>query len=278
VSHQGLSPELHERFRQEMRLRNYSPRTIQTYGSCLRQYVRWLAPVVPRDAGDEAPRSFLVQLVEGGCSRTLVDQHVSALKLLYVELYGWEEGRLAVPRPRRERALPEVPTREEVLALAAATGNAKHRFAVLLCYGSGLRLSEVVGLDVGDVDVGALTVRVRGGKGRKDRLTVLSESLVGAARDQAGGRGPREALFLGAGGRRWSKRSLQAAVERARRVAGLQRRVTVHSLRHAFATHMLEGGTDLRAIQVLLGHADVRTTTRYTHLVDPRQMRLVSPL
>lgn len=273
-----LSTELFTRYGQELRLRNYAPRTIQTYTSCLRQYAAWLAPTAPRDAAVAAPRSFLVHVVEAGASRSLVDQHVSALKFLYVELYGWDEARLDVPRPRRERSLPVVPTRDEVLALAGVLENRKHRLAVLLCYGSGLRVSELVGLNVGDVDLETLTVRVRQGKGRKDRLTVLSESLAEAVREQGGGRPATQPLFLGAGGRRWSTRSVQAVVARARQRAGLQRRVTVHSLRHAFATHLLERGTDLRAIQVLLGHADVRTTTRYTHLVDPRQMQLVSPL
>ncbi len=273
-----LATTLFARVEQELRLRNYAPRTIQTYLSCLRKYVRWLGAVPPREAQREQPRAFLVHMVEAGASRTLVDQQVSALKFLYVELYGWDREELAIPRPRRGRSLPAVPTREEVLRLAEALDNRKHRAAVLLLYGSGLRVSELVALDVGDVDVEALVVKVRAAKGMKDRLTILSERMVDEVVWLARGRGPDRPLFTGRGEGRWSVRSVQHVIARARVEAGLAKRVTPHGLRHAFATHLLEGGTDLRAIQVMLGHRRIETTTRYTHVVNPSRMRVRSPL
>ncbi len=273
-----LSPFFLARVRQELRLHDYAPRTIEAYLSCLRAYLQWLGPTAPREAPDEAPRSYLVALLELGASRPVIDQNVSALKFVYIELYGWPEERLRVVRPRRSRRLPQVPTREQILAMASTTTNVKHRLAILFLYATGLRVSELVALDIGDVDTERLLVRVREGKGRKDRLTVLSARLVPAIRMLAGERSHLAPLFLGHGGARWSVRTVQHVVQTARVRAGLHFSVTPHSLRHAFATHLLEGGTSLRAIQGLLGHARVQTTVRYTRMTDPNRLRLASPL
>lgn len=273
-----LAGTLLDRVEQELKLRNYAARTIQTYLSCLRRYAAWLAPVAPRDAGPDDPRSWLMELVESGTSRTLIDQHVSVLKFLYLELYGWAPERLSVPRPRRGRRLPFVPSRDEVLRLADALENPKHRVAVLLLYGSGLRVSELVALNVEDVDTEALLVRVRGAKGGKDRVTILSERVVDEVQRMQGVRRGGEPLFESALGGRWSIRSVQHVLSRARLAAGVRDQVTPHSLRHAFATHLLESGTDLRVIQVMLGHGRIETTTRYTHVVSPAKVRVRSPL
>jgi len=271
------SKMLVERFQQEMRLRNYAPRTIATYTSCIGQYARWLAPTWPRDAARDAPRSFLMELVETGAGRALVDQHISALRFLYVELYGWSAEELRVRRPKRRKTLPVVPTRDEVLQLAEAIDNRKHRAAVLLAYGSGLRVSELVELRVADVDVDALAVRVRG-KGGKDRVTILSEGLVEEVAWLQQGKSPWAPLLPSRQGGHLTVRTIQAVVARARRRAGFAKAITPHSLRHAFATHLLEAGTDLRVIQVLLGHQRIETTTRYTRTVSPARMRVRSPL
>ena len=273
-----LSPRLLDRTQQELRLRNYSFRTIKTYRNCLRSWLEWLLPVGPRDATAEQMRVFLLELIEAGRSRSLVDQYISALRFLYCELYGWDLDRFDLVRPRRGRYLPRVPTRGEILQLADALENRRHRVAVLLLYAAGLRVSELVALDVGDLDLPRLLLHIRRAKGRKDRISVLSEQIVGDLSWLAGGREPDEPLFFGRTQGRWSTRSVQHVVARGARLAGVPGRVTPHSLRHAFATHLLEGGTELRHIQHLLGHASVQTTARYTHLRDPRSSRLRSPL
>jgi integrase/recombinase XerD len=273
-----LSPKLLERVQQEMRLRNYSFRTIKTYRNCLRVWLTWLSPQAPRDVSSEEMRGFLLQMIEAGKSRSLVDQHISALRFLYCELYGWELERFDLVRPRRERSLPRVPTRDEVLRIADAIENRRHRLAILLLYAAGLRVSELVALDVGDVDLERLLLHIRGAKGRKDRISVLSERIVEELVWLRAEREPDAPLFVGRTRGRWSTRSVQHVVARAARLAGVGGRITPHSLRHAFATHLLEGGTDLRHIQHLLGHASVQTTTRYTHMRDPRSSKLRSPL
>ena len=274
----GLSPHLFERYGQELALRNYSPRTVASYLSCLRRFTRWLAPRHPRAADSETVRGYLLGLADVGASRSLVSQSVSALKFLYVRLYLWEPDAFDVPRPRGESRLPFVPSRNQVVLMAERTLYRPHATAILLLYGSGLRLSELLALCVGDVDCDRLLLRVVQGKGRKDRLTLLSArlrvDLEPLLRDRSGS----APLFLARSGSPWSPRSVQKFVRRAAERADIPQRVTPHSLRHAFATHLLETGTDLRVIQGLLGHCDIRTTTRYTRMRDPNRFAVASPL
>jgi site-specific recombinase XerD len=272
-----LSNKLIERYKQEMRLRNYAKRTIATYVSCLQKYVRWLQPVAPRAAADEEVRAYLLEILERGLSRSYVDQNISALKLLYVELYGRSRDNFKFKRPKREQALPYAPTRAEVLKLAEQIANRKHRLAVLLLYASGLRVAELVALNVGDVFLESATLRIRQAKGRKDRRSVFSDSLRDDLKWISGERPPDSPLILSRGGGRWTTRSLQKVVQKAARAANLPT-VSCHGLRHAFATHLLERGTDLRIIQELLGHSRMRTTERYTHMRDPNSVGVVSPL
>ena len=259
-------------------MRGFSPRTISTYLSCLRRYVGWLSPVYPRDADAETVRRYLLDLTDAGVSRSLVSQTVSALKFLYVHLYEWPRQVFKVPRPRKEHRLPYVPTRDEILAMATVTANRRHQAAILMLYGSGLRISELIGLRVSDLDLDRLLLRVVQGKGRKDRLTLVSSRMRADLLDLTSGRAGDQPLFPSRDGGSWAARSVQKFVSQAAARARIAGRVTPHSLRHAFATHLLEGGTDLRVIQGLLGHVDIRTTTRYAHMRDPNRVHVQSPL
>ena len=272
-----LSTELFERFKQEMRLRRYSRASIKAYTSALRQYTRWLDGVHPREATDELVRAFLLHEVERGRSAAWLSQAVSALKFLYLEMYEWPKANFRVPRPKRPRSLPRVPTRAQVLRMAERVANRKHRLAILLLYASGVRVSELCALRVGDVDLDRNVLHVRGGKGEKDRITLLSERLHPELLWLMDDRDAKEPLFPSQQGGRWSTRTVQRVVGRAAEAAGVPA-VTPHTLRHAFATHLLEGGTDLRVIQQLLGHTSVKTTVRYTHVADPGRFRVASPL
>ncbi len=274
----SLSPHLFTRYRQELALRAFSPRTISAYSSCLKRYVDWLAPLHPRDAQADRVRRYLLELTEVGASRSTVSQSVSALKFLYVRLYHWQPDAFEVPRPRKETRLPYVPTRDEILAMADVTTNHRHRTAILMLYGSGIRLSELLAARVRDLDLDRLLLRVVQGKGRKDRLTLVSARLRPALSELVRDKPADAPLFPSRSGTPWAPRSVQKFVSRAGHKAHLAQRVTPHSLRHAFATHLLEAGTDLRVIQSLLGHVDIRTTTRYAHMRDPNRMVIKSPL
>jgi len=169
-----LATTLFARFGQELRLRGYASSTIKTYTSALRAYVAWLEPRHPREASAEEVRAFLDHLLERGHSRAWLGQAVSALRFLYGELYGHEDIAIDVPRPRRGRYVPRVPRRDQILAMADHTPNRKHRTAILTLYASGVRVSELRGLNVEDVDRARWLLHVRRGKGHKDRLTLLS--------------------------------------------------------------------------------------------------------
>lgn len=272
-----LSPLLVPRFVQLMRLQNYRPNTIRTYRACLLVYLAWLGQTHPRQATLETARAWLLSLFESGRSRSFVDQGISMLKFLYSKVYGlYPPEAFLIERPRREATLPHVLSRAQVLALADAVPNRRHRIAVLLMYAAGLRVSELIAADVGDVDLDRLTLHVRMGKGGKDRVTVLSDRLASDLAWLCHGRHPAAPLLPRQDGGRWSARSAQHVVERAARCVGV--RASCHTLRHSFATHLLENGTDIRFIQDLLGHARIETTTRYTHLRNPAALRIQSPL
>lgn len=272
-----LSPHLLPRFEQELRLRNYRPTTVKTYLVAMRSYVRWLDGRSARSIKGEEVRGYLFGLVSSGKSRSYVDQAISALKFLYVDLYGLcGKDDFPIERPRREATLPHVLSRGQVLALADAVPNRRHRIAVLLLYAAGLRVSELIAANVADVDLDRLMLHVRMAKGGKDRYTVLSPRLEEDLRWLLGDRDPRSPLVPSRTGERWTARSLQKVVERAAVTTNVQ--ASCHTLRHSFATHLLEGGTDIRFIQDLLGHAKIETTTRYTHVRNPAAMRIVSPL
>lgn len=278
MSDHQMSCSLFERFQQELRVRGYARQTIKTYTSALRAYVRWLSPLHPREADADRIRAYLLHLLDRGHSRAWLGQTISALRFLYGALYGWSDTRFDVPRPRRGRFVPSVPTREQILSMADAVSNRKHRLIVLVLYASGIRVSELCGLDIGDLDLERQLLRVRGGKGNKDRITLVAASLETDLRWLVGDRSETEPLFPSEAGGRLTPRTVQRVVGRAARSADVSGKVTPHSLRHAFATHLLEAGTDLRVIQGLLGHASVKTTQRYTHIADPRRFRVQSPL
>ena len=184
-----------------------------------------------------------------------------------------------LPRPRKERKLPKVLSRGEVLRLLGAVENVKHRAVMLLTYSAGLRVGEVVRLRCEDIDADRGLIHVRQGKRRKDRYTVLSEVAHEALRVYLIQYRPKTWLFPGAAlGRHLHERSVQKVFQRACQRSGIKKSVSVHTLRHSFATHLLEGGTDLRYIQELLGHASSKTTEIYTHVSTKDLGRIRSPL
>ena len=272
-----MSPHLLERYVQELQLRGYRRNTIRTYRAALRGYVVSISPLHPRAASAETVRGYLLGLLLKGRSRSLLDQVISALKFLYVELYATcRREDFSVERPRREFTLPRVLTRDEVLRLADAVPNRRHRVAVLMLYAAGLRVSELVAANVEDLNFDSLMLHVRDAKGGKDRLTIFSPRLAEELQWLCGNRPGNAPLVPSRAGTRWTCRSLQHVVERASAATGLA--ASCHTLRHSFATHLLENGTDIRFIQDLLGHVKIETTARYTHVRNPTLMRVRSPL
>lgn len=273
-------PGLYEVLRREMRLRNYSHKTIKAYTSCVRSLIQHFGPKHPRELTNEDLRNYLIHLIEKEqYQSSTINQVINALRFLYVELYKRQMQLGDLPRPRKERKLPEVLSEEEVLRIFNAAENLKHKTILMLIYSAGLRVGEVVRIRISDVDEQRKLIHLHKAKGNKDRYTILSTAFMGTLADYLRDYRPREFLFEGQGDRRhYSERSVQAVFERAANDAGITKQVSVHTLRHSFATHLLEAGTDLRYIQELLGHSSSKTTEIYTHVSKKSIGKITSPL
>ncbi|MBN2348419.1 MAG: tyrosine-type recombinase/integrase [Bacteroidales bacterium] len=180
-------------------------------------------------------------------------------------------------RPRKERRLPVVLSQEEIKSIFEEVHNIKHKTLLSLIYSAGLRISEVINLQIKDIDTHRKIIHIKRAKGAKDRLVGLSEKMADMLSNYYSMCEPGEFLFEGPGGGRYSDTSIRNIFRRAVKKAGIRRRVTVHSLRHSYATHLLEQGTDLRFIQMLLGHSSSRTTEIYTHVAVNRLLNIKSP-
>lgn len=277
----GLAPAgLFETIRNEMRLRNYSVHTIQAYTSCLRAFIRYISPSHPRTISEEDIRAYLLHLIESeNMAAATVNQVFNALRFLYVELYKMPFIIRNIPRPKKGRKLPDVLDQEDILKIIDAVDNSKHKTMLLLIYSAGLRVGEVVRLKANDIDSKRKLIHIRQAKGKKDRYTLLSDVVLEKLREYYRVYKPSEYLFEGAEGHgHLSERSIQNVFRRALKKAGIYKPVTVHCLRHSFATHLLENGTDLRYIQEVLGHASTRTTEIYTHVSKKSLGKIVNPL
>jgi site-specific recombinase XerD len=262
----------------ELDLQRYSPRTRKTYLHHIRAFLRFAAPVAEPEA--EHARAYLLHRArETEISDAFYAQAVASIKFLFGRVLGRPDAIELLPRPRTARRLPVVLGQRETRRLIAATDNPKHRAILMLLYSAGLRVGELVRLRPEDIEVERRRIRVHAGKGRKDRYTLLSDRALNALREYVTEYRPTRWLFPGQRqSRPLTVRSVQRIVENARSKAGIAAHASPHTLRHSFATHLLEAGTDLRYIQELLGHASARTTQIYTH-VSPREMlRIRSPL
>ena len=263
---------------EELRLRNYSERTREAYVYCVREQVRFVGSA-PDVTGPEEVRRYLMHLAQKPVSWSFFNQSVCALRFFYAKVLKREWGVERIPFHRRGRRLPVILGPDEVERLLAAATSLRDRALLETAYGCGLRLSEIRPLKVSDIDSARMVLRIEQGKGRKDRYVMLPKALLATLRTYWLESKPRHWLFPGQEpGQPLSDKTVQMALRKALRAAGIQKPVSVHSLRHAFATHLLEAGTNVRAIQVLLGHRSLGTTQLYTHLASTYLNETKSPL
>jgi site-specific recombinase XerD len=271
--------QLQDRMRQDLALRGFSPATVRNYLLYCRRFAAFYMRS-PAELGEAEIRAFLLHQVEvEGLAYSSYRQVYSALKFLYTVTLGrpGEVGRIPFPKHQPGR-LPKVLTAEELTAFFTALRKPKYRALFMTCYAAGLRLGETCHLRVEDIDSRRMVIRVLG-KGNRERLTVLSPRLLELLRDYWRDARPKVWLFPGLGGKRpVSLETARSVFHRARVKAGLHERYSPHSLRHSFATHLLDAGTDLVLIQQLLGHRSVATTSRYTHVGVERIQQVTSPL
>jgi len=267
---------------EDLEIRNYSSRTVETYVRCVARFAEHFGRS-PEQIGSEEIRRYQLYLTrERNASPSLHNQAVCALRFLYVVTLCRPDVVERVPHAKRPRKIPVVLSRKEVTRLMLRASN-RHRAALLTTYATGMRLSEVQHLAVSDVDSARMVIRVRQGKGNRDRDVPLSPRLLLVLRSHYQSVRPRHYLFPGHR-RHAGKRidaplhptTLQKAVKRARVRAGIRKPASFHTLRHSFATHLLESGTDLTTIQKILGHRSLATTAMYLHVQRGRD--LPSPL
>lgn len=270
---------LRQRMLEDLRVRNYSPRTCECYIDHVSRFARHFHKS-PDLLGPEQVRSYQVHLVDKKkCSWTTLNQTVCALRFLYITTLGKDWAIRHIPYARVEQKLPVVLSQGEVLRLLESVENFKHLSILLAGYTAGLRISEIAKLRVADIDGERMTIHVHLGKGRKDRIVPLSPVLQATLRTYWHEAHPTTYLFPGEDVRRpISVTSIRSILRMAVAVAGIKKRVTMHTLRHTFASHHLEAGTDLRVLQMIMGHRSLRTTGRYLHVSTEKLRSTKTPL
>ncbi len=268
-----------EQMRRKLKLKNYSPSTIKTYTEQFKLFLQFFPESNPQELDEDEILHYMMHLIENKkLSVSAQNQAINAIKFFYEKVLKQDRKVYDLERPMKEKKLPEVLSQEEVMAIFEATGNLKHRTMLMILYASGLRRSELLNLRIGDVDFYRNIVLVRGGKGRKDRHSVMAQSLMPAVEQYLEEYKPKFWMFEGTTGEQYSAASLQQVLKRAVYKAGLRKNVRLHMLRHSFATHLLESGTSTRYIQVLLGHDSPKTTEIYAQVTRFGLDKVMSPL
>ena len=270
---------LRQRMLEDLQVRNYTPETRRVYVNAVAAFARHFGKP-PDLLGPEEVRSYQVHLVkEKKASWSSLNVAVCALRFLYGTTLGRRWAVQHIPYAKKESPLPDVPSQYEVKALLEHVEGLQELAMLMLAYSGGLRVSEIARLGVGDIDSQRMLIHVRLGKGKKDRFVALSPLLLTILREYWRERCPRQLLFPGQDGKRpIAVETIRRICKRAARVAGITKKVTPHTLRHAFATHHLEAGTDLRTLQVLMGHADLTTTSRYLYVSTDKIRATKTPL
>lgn len=258
---------------------NYSSSTLRTYCGAFIQFLRYFDFRNPEEISREEIIRFLGSLMERGLSATSGHSMVNGVQFYYQQVLGKRDFTFVLPRPKKEKKLPVVLTMEECLLIFKVVDNPKHKLLLLIGYGAGLRVSEIVSLKWSDILFEEHKIHVKNAKGKKDRMVMLPYSIVSSLqlyRELYKGK-----LYVFEGqfaGEPYSTGSVQQVMRTALKLSGLEKKATVHTLRHSFATHLLENGTDIRYIQQFLGHSSIKTTTVYTHLTKTAVDKIQSPL
>ena len=268
-----------KRFQEHLVLKGYSANTLRTYSTEFAQLLYVMKGNPIQELTTERLRSYFLYCHEKlKLSESEIHSRMNAVKFYFEQVLHRQKMFFDIPRPKKKLLLPKMLSKAEIKKIIAATLNLKHSLVLKVCYGMGLRVSEVVALKLSDIDSAEMLVRIEQGKGKKDRIAVLPQSLLPELREYYLSYRPKVYLFEGKEGEAYSVRSAQAVFRKAMEKAGIRKKVGIHGLRHSFATHLMETGTDIRFIQELLGHNSIKTTQIYTHVTDLSKSRIKSPL
>lgn len=274
----GLSEDVEE-YIKHLRRKGYSSKTIKSYKNHLKLYLKYCIETKQKiNASSTVKEYIFFCLEEKKNSHTFANQAINSIQHFF-KLKDQSIEKIDIERPAKENTLPKVLSGEDVLKILNAHENLKHKLLLNITYSAGLRVGEVCRLKLEDIDFDRKSIRVTQGKGRKDRISLLSANVAIMIKVYVEKFMPRVWLFEGQEpGKSISERTVQAVFQQAMTKAGVKRKVGIHSLRHSFATHLLENGTDIRYIQELLGHQSCRTTEIYTHVSNTSMLRITNPL
>jgi len=268
--------ELLDKIENELKLRYYSRKTIKSYRLCLSDYFRYIKNIT-KEPDISLVKKYLLEKQGRGQSSQTVNLHLNAIKYLYREIFksGTE---INIKFAKTSNKLPVVLSQREIEEIIGSISNLKHKILISLSYGAGLRVSEATNLKINDVDLSELTIHIKGAKGNKDRITIFPEKIKNDVTNLIADRPGNDFLFASERGGKLTERSAQKVFENALKKEGIKKEASFHSLRHSFATHLLENGVDVRYVQELLGHQNIRTTQLYTKVTNPSLKMIKSPL
>lgn len=269
---------LRSQMTQQMQLMGYSKKTIQTYIASIALLATHYNKS-PDLLTIEQIRDYIQKrIIDGGYSKSLLNQNISAIKILYCQVLRREWNKIDIPRPRREKRLPVVFSRDEVELILKTPKNVKHKAILMLTYSAGLRISEICNMKVADVDSKRMLVRVVQAKGNKDRYSILSALTLDMLRLYWKFYKPKHYLFEGYGHSKIGISTVRSVFVKALAKSGVKKKVGIHTLRHSFATHLMEQGVSLPVIQQLLGHKSLKTTSGYLHVQQYSIETVISPI
>lgn len=276
-----LQPEFRvcpEEFLRKLELKHYSLNTAKTYINMFEIFINHYKDLELTKIDENDIRSYLQLMVQQNKSNSYINQMINSIKFYYEVVLEMPNRFYSVERPRKTESLPKVISLEEVQQIIKNTNNIKHKCIVSLLYSAGLRRNELLCLKLEDIDSKRMVITVKNGKGNKDRLTILSPSVLDNLRIYYAAWRPKVYLFESPNGEQYSPNSVIKIIKIAATKAGIRKNITPHMLRHSFATHLLENGTDLRYIQVLLGHSSTKTTEIYTQVAINNLKTIKSPI
>lgn len=259
-----------------MRLSGYSLKTIKSYTHCIKKIYNYFKKPLNKITEDEF-KKFMDSLIKKGLSAYTVNQYHCAFKLVITKIYK-KPFFVSFPYQKRHKKIPVVLSRNEIWQVIKSISNPKHKLLISLSYGAGLRVSEVVNLKVRDIDLQELTVHIKNAKGAKDRISVIPNSLVLDIKKLIAEKNTNDFVFESERQGKLTTRTAQVIFSKALKKGKIKKRATFHSLRHSFATHLLENGVDVRYVQELLGHTNIQTTQVYTKVTNPKLKNIKSPL
>ena len=265
---------------ESLKLKGYSDNTIKTYQNEFGQFLVALKNNSVEECSSEKIRSYMLYCYEHlRLTENTLHSRINALKFYFEQVLHRDKMFFKeIPRPKKHLQLPKTIHASDIKKMFDVTTNLKHNTMLKLCYGMGLRLSEIINIKITDIDSQNMQVFIARSKGKKDRYVNLPQSILEQLRDYYKEFRPQKYLFEGQNGGQYAKRSLQNVFKNALRKAGINKEVGIHSLRHSYATHLLEQGTDIRFIQELLGHRDIKTTLIYTNVSNDSIRNIKSPL